>query len=278
MHLTCGRFVLDLRAPVVMGVVNVTPDSFSDGGLWLDPAAAVAHARAMVDAGAAIIDVGGESTRPGAAPVTLEDELRRVIPVVEVLAATLPVPVSIDTSKPEVMRAALAAGAGMVNDVAALAAPGALAAVAASGAAVCLMHMRGEPRTMQSDPVYGDVVAEVAAFLAARADACRQAGVPRDRIAVDPGFGFGKRLEHNLDLLAGLQALVALGYPVLVGLSRKSMIGQLTGRPPGDRLHGSVALAALAVQAGASIVRAHDVAPTVDAVKIAAAVAARQGR
>jgi dihydropteroate synthase len=278
MHLTCGRFVLDLRAPVVMGVVNVTPDSFSDGGLWLDPTAAVAHARAMVDAGAAIIDVGGESTRPGAAPVTLEDELRRVIPVVEVLAATLPVPVSIDTSKPEVMRAALAAGAGMVNDVAALAAPGALAAVAASGAAVCLMHMRGEPRTMQSDPVYGDVVAEVAAFLAARADACRQAGVPRDRIAVDPGFGFGKRLEHNLDLLAGLEALVALGYPVLVGLSRKSMIGQLTGRPPGDRLHGSVALAALAVQAGASIVRAHDVAPTVDAVKIAAAVAARQGR
>jgi dihydropteroate synthase len=176
------------------------------------------------------------------------------------------------------MRAALAAGAGMINDVAALAAPGALEVVAASGAAVCLMHMRGNPRTMQSDPVYADVVAEVAAFLAARADACRQAGVPPDRVALDPGFGFGKRLEHNLDLLAGLEALVALGYPVLVGLSRKSMIGQLTGRPAGDRLHGSVALAALAVRAGASIVRAHDVAPTVDAVRIAAALAARQGR
>lgn len=278
MQLTCGRHTLDLSAPVVMGVLNVTPDSFSDGGRWHGPAAAIERALAMVEEGAALIDIGGESTRPGAGPVPLAEELRRVVPLVEALAERLPVPVSVDTMKPEVMRAVLVAGASMINDVTALQAPGAVEAVAGSGAAVCLMHMRGEPRTMQADPAYGDVAAEVADFLATRAAACRAAGIAPGRIVLDPGFGFGKRLEHNLELLAGLGTLVALGYPVLAGLSRKSMIGQLTGRPVGERLYGSVALAALAVVAGARIVRAHDVAPTVDAVRVAAALVARQGR
>ena len=278
MRLTCGPFAVDLSTPVVMGVLNVTPDSFSDGGHWFDPVRAIDRAVEMVEEGAAFIDVGGESTRPGAATVPVDEELRRVIPLVEALAGRLPVPVSIDTRKPEVMRAAIAAGATLVNDIAALGAAGALEAVAGSGAAVCLMHMQGEPRSMQAAPDYHDVVAEVVAYLQDRAAACVAAGIAHERIVLDPGFGFGKLLEHNLDLLAGLDRLAALGFPVMAGLSRKSMIGQVTGRPVGERLAGSVALATLAALGGARIIRAHDVAATVDAVKIAAALAARQGR
>ena len=278
MQLTCGHHVLDLSQPVVMGVLNVTPDSFSDGGRFLDPAAAVERALQMVEEGAAIVDVGGESTRPGAAAVPVEVELQRVLPVVERLAARLPVPVSVDSSKPEVMRAVIAAGAAMINDVNSLRAPGALEAVAESRAAACLMHMLGEPRTMQQAPAYGDVAGEVCDFLRQRAATSTAAGIARDRLLLDPGFGFGKTLAHNLALLAQLELLVAEGLPVLVGLSRKSLIGQITGRPPEQRLPGSLALAALAVMAGAHIVRAHDVAPTVDAIKIAAALRAARRR
>jgi dihydropteroate synthase len=274
MHtLHCGARALDLSQPRVMGILNVTPDSFSDGGRHARLAEALAHARAMVAEGADLIDVGGESTRPGAAAVSVEEEIRRVVPVVEALAAELPVPISVDTSKPEVMRAAVRAGATLVNDVAALRGPGALETAAALGVPVCLMHMQGEPRTMQRDPRYGDVVGEVAAFLAQRIAACEQAGIPRGRLLVDPGFGFGKTLAHNLALLRGLPALGALGVPVLVGLSRKSMIGALLGDAPvGERLHGSVAAALLAVERGAAIVRVHDVAPTVQALRIWAGV------
>ena len=254
-----------------MGVINVTPDSFSDGGELASPEAALCQGRRMAEAGAAILDVGGESTRPGAAEVGTAEELDRIVPVVEALVAELELPVSVDTSKPEVMREAIAAGAAMVNDVRALRAPGALSAVAASQAAVCVMHMQGEPRSMQVDPRYDDVVGEVHAFLSRRVEACETAGIGRDRIVVDPGFGFGKTLEHNLALLAGLRELAQDGLPVLAGLSRKSMIGTLTGRPVRERLAGSLALAALAVVNGASIIRAHDVAETVDAVKVAAA-------
>jgi dihydropteroate synthase len=278
MQLTCGQHVLDLSQPVVMGVLNVTPDSFSDGGRFLDPAAAVERALRMVEEGAAIVDVGGESTRPGAAAVSVDVELQRVLPVVERLAARLPVPVSVDSSKPEVMRAVIAAGAAMINDVNSLRAPGALEAVAGSRAAACLMHMQGEPRTMQQAPTYGDVAREVRDFLRQRAAVSMAAGIARDRLLLDPGFGFGKTLAHNLALLAQLDLLVAEGLPVLVGLSRKSLIGQITGRPPGQRLSGSLALAALAVMDGAHIVRAHDVAPTVDAIKIAAALRAARRR
>ncbi|MGC4027735.1 MAG: dihydropteroate synthase [Steroidobacteraceae bacterium] len=274
MQLVCAGRVLDLSAPVVMGVLNVTPDSFSDGGRFAQREAALAHARAMVAAGAGILDVGGESTRPGAAPVGLQQELDRVIPVIEALAGELDVPLSIDTMKPEVMRAAVAAGAGLVNDILALQAPGAIAAVAAGGAAVCLMHMQGMPQTMQLDPHYDDVLAEVRDFLLARAAACAQAGIGRDRIVLDPGFGFGKTVTHNLELLGRLGELCALGYPVLAGLSRKSMLGTLLGRPVGQRLSGSLALATLAVAAGARIIRSHDVGETVDAVRVAAAVRA----
>jgi len=274
--LQCARFRVDLSAPVVMGVLNVTPDSFSDGGRYLELPRALEHARRMVEEGAAFIDVGGESTRPGAEPVAAEQELRRVVPVVERLAADLAVPVSVDTSKPEVMRAALAAGAAMVNDVMALSAAGAIEAVAASDAAVCLMHMQGEPRTMQQAPRYDDVVGEVRSFLRERVAHCRVAGIGRERIVVDPGFGFGKTLAHNLELLRGLAEIAADGVPVLAGLSRKGMIGQLTGRATGDRLAGSLALAVLAVTKGARIVRAHDVAPTVDALRVVAA-ASRAG-
>jgi dihydropteroate synthase len=271
MLLTCGQHSLDLSEPVVMGVLNVTPDSFSDGGELASPEAALRQARRMADAGAAILDVGGESTRPGAAEVGTAEELDRVLPVVEALVAELELPVSVDTSKPDVMREAIAAGAAMVNDVRALRAPGALSAVATSHAAVCLMHMQGEPRSMQADPRYDDVVAEVHAFLSGRVEACETAGIGRDRIVLDPGFGFGKTLEHNLALLARLREFAQDGLPVLAGLSRKSMIGTLTGRPVRERLAGSLALAALAVANGASIIRAHDVAETVDAVKVAAA-------
>ena len=272
MFLTCGRYRLDLSAPVVMGVLNVTPDSFSDGGRFRDRAAAIGQARRMAGEGAAIIDVGGQSTRPGATTVSVQEELERVVPVIEALCAEFDLPVSVDSSKPEVMRAALAAGATMVNDVAALRAPGALEAVAGPGAAACLMHMQGEPETMQQAPRYDDVVAEVREFLLTRVTAAVAAGIARDRIVVDPGFGFGKTLEHNLKLLAGLGRLAPAGLPLLAGLSRKSLLGQLTGREPGDRLAGSVALAALAAGRGAAILRAHDVAATVDAVKIAAAL------
>src|SRR5579864_541847 len=255
-----------------MGVLNVTPDSFSDGGRFLDPERAVAHGLRMAEEGAAIIDVGGESTRPGAGAVSAAEELDRILTVIERLRAASPAVISVDTSKPEVMRAAAAAGAGLINDVRALRAPGAMAAALESGCAVCLMHMQGEPRTMQLAPVYQDVVAEVRAFLAERAAACRAAGFGAGRLALDPGFGFGKNLEHNLALLRGLPGLAADGLPLVVGLSRKAMLGKLTGRGDGERLAGSVALAALAVLNGARIVRAHDVAATLDAVRVAAAV------
>lgn len=270
--LDCAGRVLDLGRPRVMGILNVTPDSFSDGGDFFDPASALDYARAMVAAGADLIDVGGESTRPGAAPVHLEDELRRVIPVIEALAAELPVPISVDTSKPEVMAAAVRAGAAMINDVGALGTPGALEAVRDLGVPVCLMHMRGEPRTMQVAPHYGDVVGEVRDFLDQRIAACVAEGVPRERLVVDPGFGFGKTLEHNLALLARLAELQGLGLPILVGLSRKSMLGAITGRAVGDRLSASLAAALLAVERGASILRVHDVAATVDALKVHEAV------
>lgn len=272
MRLACRRAVLDLAEPAVMGVLNVTPDSFSEGGHPVDPATAVARGRRLAAEGAAIVDVGGESTRPGAAPVPVAVEIDRVVPVIGRLAADLAVPVSVDTSKPEVMRAAVAAGAQMINDVRALTAPGALEAAAEAGAAVCLMHMQGEPATMQDDPSYGDVVAEVRDFLRARAAACVAAGIARERICIDPGIGFGKRVEHNLALLARLDELAGLGFPVLLGVSRKSLIGIITGRPAGARLAGSIAFAALAVARGAAIVRAHDVAATLDAVKAAAAL------
>jgi dihydropteroate synthase len=226
----------------------------------------------MVEEGAGIVDVGGESTRPGAAPVDVREELERVLPVIEQLAARLSVPVSVDTSKPEVMRAAVAAGASLINDVRALESPGALEAAAESGAAVCLMHRRGEPHNMQDDPRYEDVVGDVRRYLAGRVEACRGAGIGAGRICVDPGIGFGKRLEHNLALLAALDRLSDPAIPVLVGVSRKSLVGIITGRPAGERLAGSIAFAALAVMRGAAIVRAHDVAATVDAVKVASAL------
>jgi dihydropteroate synthase len=271
--LRCGAKTLDLSRPVVMGVLNVTPDSFSDGGRFLPVEAAVAQGVRMVEEGAAIIDIGGESTRPGAAPVSVEDELRRVVPAVEHLSKAVPrAVISVDTSKPEVMRAAIAAGAGLVNDVRALREPGALGAVVTSDCAVCLMHMQGDPQTMQRSPSYVDVVKEVKADLQEGVQRCRAAGVSADRIVIDPGFCFGKTLEHNLELLRRLGELTTLGLPVLVGLSRKSIVGTLTGRSVGDRVHGSVALAVLAAQAGALIVRAHDVAATVDALKIVSAI------
>jgi len=271
MHLRCVARTLSLEQPRVMGVINVTPDSFSDGGRTFDPSAAFDLGSRMVDEGAAIIDVGGESTRPGASPVDSTEELRRVIPVIERLAA-LDVVVSIDTSKAAVAREALAAGAHLVNDVAALSEPGMMDVVAGSAAAVCLMHRQGTPRTMQLKPTYTDVVGEVAAFLRERADACRAGGIDRDRIVLDPGFGFGKTLAHNVALLRNLPAIVQLGYPVLVGLSRKGMIGVLVGRENPERLEGSVAAAVVAVLRGARIVRAHDVAATVDGLAVAYAV------
>ena len=271
--LICGRHRLALDRPRVMGVINVTPDSFYDGGRFAEPAAALSRAHALLADGADILDIGGESTRPGAAPTPDSEELARVIPLIERLRDGCDergVPLSVDTRKPAVMRAAIAAGACMINDISALRAPGAIDAVAGSGVqvAVCLMHMQGEPETMQQDAAYSDVVAEVTAFLAGRATACVAAGIARERIVVDPGFGFGKTVEHNLTLLRRLEAMVALGYPVLVGLSRKSTIGALTGRDVGERMAGSVAAALAAVARGATIVRTHDVRETVDALKV----------
>ncbi|CAG1001983.1 dihydropteroate synthase [Burkholderiales bacterium] len=269
--LRCGTRTLDFARPRVMGILNVTPDSFSDGGRFHDVARALDHARSMLDEGADIVDVGGESTRPGAAAVDAAVEVARVVPVIEALASEGAL-VSVDTMKPAVMRAALAAGASMVNDVRALQEPGALDAVAASGAAVCLLHMRGTPLTMQRSIDYADVVAEVREFLLARARACESAGIARERIVLDPGFGFGKTPAHNLALLDRLDDLAAADYPVLAGLSRKSTLGAITGRGDGDRMAASVAAALIAVERGASIVRVHDVRETVDALAVWRAV------
>lgn len=255
-----------------MGILNITPDSFSDGGVFLSHENAIAQALQMAQEGADIIDIGGESTRPGAAPVSLQEEIDRVIPVIESLRGQLSLPISIDTSKPAVMRAAVSAGAGFINDVLALREEGALAAAAALKVPVCLMHMQGEPRTMQDNPRYNDVVADVADFLSARLQAAQAAGIPPEWLVIDPGFGFGKSLEHNLELLRGLGKLKNLGAPILAGLSRKSMIGKALGLPVEQRLHASVALAVMAVQNGAGIVRVHDVGPTVDALRMWSAV------
>jgi dihydropteroate synthase len=255
-----------------MGVVNVTPDSFSDGGRFLDPAAAIAHAQQLIEEGADILDIGAESSRPGAAAVvSAEEELRRLLPLLRGLRDA-PVPLSIDTIKPEVMRAVLAEGAAMINDINGLRAPGAIAAVAASDAAVCLMHMQGKPGTMQQNPSYGDVVAEVKAFLQERIEAVRAAGIAPQRVVADPGFGFGKTLEHNLELLRHLREFAALGVPLLAGWSRKSSLGRITGKPTGDRLAASIAAALIAAQNGAGILRVHDVAATRDALAVLAAV------
>ena len=272
MQLRCAGRILDLDTAVVMGVLNVTPDSFSDGGLFLDPDAALERAERMAEEGAAILDIGGESTRPGARGVESEEELRRVLPVVERVAARLPVLISVDTSNPELMRRAGAAGAHMINDVRALRLPGALEAVAAGNLAVCLMHMRGEPADMQRDPQYRHVVAEVRSYLDDRARTCAAAGIERDRLCLDPGFGFGKSTLHNLELLAHLEEFADLGLPLSVGLSRKSLVAALTGRALTERLAGSLALATIAVLHGARIVRAHDVAASVDAVRVANAL------
>ena len=272
MQLECKNRRLDLSRPRVMGVLNVTPDSFSDGGAFLAAEQAVARAGEMVAEGADIIDIGGESTRPGAAPVSVEAELARVIPVIEALHGRVDALLSVDTSKPEVMRAAVAAGADIINDVCALRAPGALQAAAQTQAAVCLMHMQGEPRTMQEYPDYANLVTDVTGFLHERVTAAEAAGIARARLLVDPGFGFGKRLDHNLSLLKHLAELADAGLPVLVGLSRKSMIGKLLDLPVGERLHPSVALAVMAVMQGARIVRTHDVAPTVQALAMCAAL------
>jgi dihydropteroate synthase len=271
-QLQCGRFRLSLHRPLIMGVVNVTPDSFSDGGRFLDPGAAVAHARQLIEEGADLVDLGAESSRPGTAVVvTAEEELRRLLPVLQGLRDA-PVPVSVDTIKPEVMRVVLAEGATMINDINALRAPGAIAAVAAADAAVCLMHMQGTPGTMQQHPSYDDVVAEVKAFLLERVRAARAAGIALERIAIDPGFGFGKTLEHNLELLRHLREFEVLGVPVLAGWSRKSSLGKITGKPAGERLAASVAAALIAAQNGARILRVHDVAATRDALAVLAAV------
>lgn len=264
------RLVLDRTR--IMGVLNLTPDSFSDGGQWLGKSAAVQHALAMQDAGADIIDVGGESTRPGAQAVSLQQELDRVIPVIESIVAKLSVPVSIDTSKPEVMREAVAAGAGMINDVCALRSHGALQVAAELAVPVCLMHMSGEPRIMQNNPVYDDVASEVQGFLLDQARLCESNGIARENIVLDPGFGFGKTLQQNIALFQALPTLVATGYPVLVGVSRKAMIGQLTGREITGRVAGSITTAALAACMGVMIVRVHDVAETRDALKVATAL------
>jgi dihydropteroate synthase len=267
MFLQCGKFRLSLARPLIMGVINVTPDSFSDGGRFFSVTAAVAHARQLIAEGADLLDVGGESTRPGAAVVTLDEERRRVLPVLEALADA-GVPLSVDTQKPELMREAVAAGAAMINDVNGFEAPGALAAVAGSDCAICIMHKQGNPQTMQQAPQYTDVVAEVCDYLRQRIAAAEQGGISRERVVIDPGFGFGKTLDHNLELLRRLNVIAALAVPVLAGLSRKSMIGKLTGREAGDRLSGSIAAALFAVQRGAAIVRVHDVAATRDALAV----------
>lgn len=279
MRWACGRHAFDLgQRTLVMGVVNVTPDSFSDGGRWLAHDAAIAHGLRLRDEGADVVDVGGESTRPGAQPVPVQEELRRVRPVVEALASR-GVPVSIDTRRPEVARAALAAGACIVNDVEGLRAPGMAEACADARCGVVVMHMQGQPHDMQRTPAYRDVVAEVRAFLAERAAFAQKAGVPRDALCVDPGIGFGKTLDHNLALLRGLRSLGDLGFPVLVGVSRKGFLGALAGiAQPDQRLHPGLAAAAIAVANGADVIRTHDVRPTVEALKVADALAGKGAR
>ena len=268
----CRGRNLDLDRVAVMGILNVTPDSFSDGGVFIDADKAAARASEMVEEGAVIIDIGGESTRPGAQAVSAQQEIDRVLPVIEAIAPEINVPISIDTSKPEVMHAAVKAGAGFINDVNALREEGALEAAAESGAGVCLMHMKGEPRTMQDDPRYDNVVLEVRNFLQERVQAATAAGIEKARLVIDPGFGFGKTLEHNMLLLRGLSEMTGLGLPLLAGLSRKSMIGIALGLPVERRLHASVALALVAVKNGARIIRVHDVAPTVEAIRMWEAV------
>jgi dihydropteroate synthase len=250
-----------------MGVLNVTPDSFSDGGLWVSPENAIRHAECLIEQGADIVDIGGESTRPGSKPVNDAEEIRRIMPVIEALVSR-DVCVSVDTSKPEVMRASIEAGVVMINDVKALQAPGALQAVAEGGAAVCLMHMKGEPRSMQTNPQYGNVVTEVKDFLQDRVNSARAAGIPLEHLAIDPGFGFGKALEHNIELLRHLDSFLDIGVPLMVGLSRKSMLGKITGNEVGDRVHASVAAALLALMKGAKIFRVHDVKATSDAIAV----------
>jgi len=271
-RLLCGNRVLDLAHVHVMGILNVTPDSFSDGGRFSQLDAALRHAEAMVAAGATLIDVGGESTRPGARAVSPVEELERVAPIVERIHRELDVIISVDTSTPAVMRESARLGAGLINDVRALRRDGALDAAAATGLPVCLMHMLGEPGTMQDDPHYGDVTREVGEFLAERLSRCVAAGIPAEKVVLDPGFGFAKTLAHNLSLFKRMEALHALGRPLLVGVSRKSMIGNALGRPVGERLYGGLALAALAITKGARLLRVHDVAETMDVVRMIAAV------
>lgn len=273
-RLPCGSRLLDLSRPQVMGILNVTPDSFSDGGRFTARDAALRHAEAMLKAGATLIDVGGESTRPGARAVSPVEELERVAPVVEVIAAELDVIISVDTSTPAVMRETARLGAGLINDVRSLGRDGALDAAADTGLPVCLMHMRGEPGTMQDNPCYPDIVAEVRGFLLERMAACAAVGIAAERLILDPGFGFAKTLEHNLSLFKHMESLHSLGRPLLVGVSRKSMIGKVLGHEVGGRLYGSLALAALAINKGTHILRVHDVAETVDVVRMLAAVAA----
>jgi len=271
-RLPCGSRVLDLSHAHVMGILNVTPDSFSDGGRFSQLDAALRHAEAMAAAGATLIDVGGESTRPGARPVSPTEELERVAPIVERIHRELDVIISVDTSTPSVMREAARLGAGLINDVRSLQRDGALDAAASTGLPVCLMHMLGEPGTMQNDPSYEDVTREVSDFLVTRMDECAAVGIPAERVILDPGFGFAKTLAHNLSLFKHMEALHALGRPLLVGVSRKSMIGNALGRPVGERLYGGLALAALAITKGARILRVHDVVETMDVVRMIAAV------
>lgn len=275
-RLSCGSRFLDLSRPHVMGILNVTPDSFSDGGRFNRRDAALSHAEAMVRAGATLIDVGGESTRPGARPVSPLEELERVAPVVEAIARELDVVISVDTSTPSVIRESARLGAGLINDVRSLQREGALDAAVDSGLPVCLMHMLGEPTNMQTDPRYSDLLGEVRSFLEQRIDACVRGGIARERIVLDPGFGFAKTLAHNLSLFKHMEQLLELGHPLLVGVSRKSMVGQALGKAVDERLYGSLALAALAVAKGARILRVHDVAETVDVVQMIAAVQAAE--
>ena len=263
-----GKYFIDLSQPQVMGILNVTPDSFSDGGKHTNVSQALDHALRMIDEGATFIDIGGESTRPGAPDVSLQEELDRTIPVIEAVAKNTACVISIDTSKADVMREAVKAGAGLINDVRALQEPGALQVAAEAQVPVCLMHMQGQPRTMQQSPEYDDVVNDVGQFLLARTKVCEEAGIAKDKILFDPGYGFGKSLEHNYTLVKHLPSLMKLGYPVLVGMSRKSMIGNLLNRKVDERLAGSISLATIVAQMGAQIIRVHDVKETADAVNI----------
>ncbi|MCZ4238625.1 dihydropteroate synthase [Alteromonas macleodii] len=263
-----GKYFIDLSQPQVMGILNVTPDSFSDGGKHTNVSQALDHALRMIEEGATFIDIGGESTRPGAPDVSLQEELDRTIPVIEAVAKNTPCVISIDTSKADVMQEAVKAGAGLINDVRALQEPGALQVAAEAQVPVCLMHMQGQPRTMQQSPEYDDVVNDVGQFLLARTKVCEEAGIAKDKILFDPGYGFGKSLEHNYTLVKHLPSLMKLGYPVLVGMSRKSMIGNLLNRKVDERLAGSISLATIVAQMGAQIIRVHDVKETADAVNI----------